>query len=82
MYQHEISIEEIIPRSRGGRRVYGNQVLAHKRCNSIAGNLLFCQKIKLRKKQADRLSPVSCGVHHQPVFSGGQAWHTDEAQKA
>lgn len=35
-----LSLDELLPRSRGGRRILTNQVLAHRSCNNERGNAI------------------------------------------
>ena len=42
-HPHLATIDHIHPRSKGGKRVHGNVVLACQRCNVLRGNMLFVE---------------------------------------
>lgn len=49
MFDDEISREHLLPKVHGGSNHIGNMVLAHKKCNEIAGHKSLIEKIKLRE---------------------------------
>lgn len=50
------SLEHIVPRSHGGPNHMANFALAHRQCNSDAGNLSAAEKVKLRDQMRATLA--------------------------
>lgn len=48
--RHDITIEHLVPQSRGGGNDLANLVLAHSKCNQAAANLSISEKAELRAK--------------------------------
>lgn len=48
--KEDITVEHIVPVSRGGNNHISNKVLAHKKCNQLAGNMTVIEKVKLREQ--------------------------------
>lgn len=58
----DMTIEHLVPKSKGGLNGLANYVLAHKRCNAAAADMPLVAKIEMRAKARSLISPLSENV--------------------
>jgi len=59
----DVTLEHLLPQSKGGRHNAANLVLAHERCNGRAANLSISEKVELRTQMRAAPEHLLCAAN-------------------